>query len=198
MKRAHAAYDVWRQPQRLTPSDNVQRFQSSPHEIFSFSIAPRSSVFTKSRGKESETEGKKNFGDEDHRLGHCLYRLGCKGPVTHANCSTLHFCDVPGAWPIGIGHPCVGCTEQQLAFQVPMHTTVDIERPTPPDTYPPIHAEQGNVGAVATGVAGLVGGALLGAGWMAAKKLGDDPACPRVIRTVRGKGYMFGGDEASS
>ena len=44
-------------------------------------------------------------------------------------------------------------------------------RPTPPDTYPPIHAQQGHVSAVATGVAGLVGGALLGAGWMASKKL---------------------------
>ena len=61
-------------------------------------------------------------------------------------------CGVVGAWPIGIGHPCVGCTEQQLAFRVPIHTTVDIERPTPPDTYPPIAAPGGKVGAVATGV----------------------------------------------
>ena len=85
------------------------------------------------------------FGDEGHRQGYCLYKLGCKGPATHANCSIQHFGEVPGAWPIGIGHPCVGCTEQELAFQVPIHTTVDIERPTPPDTYPPIHAEHGGV-----------------------------------------------------
>jgi hypothetical protein len=52
-----------------------------------------------------------------------------------------------------------------------MHETVDIERPTPPDTYPPIAAEQGGISPVATGVAGLVGGALLGAGYMASKKL---------------------------
>ena len=115
----------------------------------------------------------KQFGDEGHRLGHCLYKMGCKGPATHANCSIQHFGEVPGAWPIGIGHPCVGCTEQKLAFRVPIHTTVDIERPTPPDTYPPIRAEQGGVSAVVTGIAGLVGGALLGGGWMAAKKLGD-------------------------
>jgi hydrogenase small subunit len=113
------------------------------------------------------------FGDEGHKLGYCLYKTGCKGPVTHANCSVQHFGEVPGAWPIGIGHPCVGCTEQKIAFRLPIHTTVDIERPTPPDTYPPIRADQGNVGAVATGVAGAVAGAVIGAGWMAAKKVGD-------------------------
>jgi hydrogenase small subunit len=112
------------------------------------------------------------FGDDGHKQGWCLYKTGCKGPATHANCSVQHFGDVPGAWPIGIGHPCFGCTEQRLAFRVGLHETVDIERPTPPDTYPPIDAPHGKVGAVATGVAGLVGGALVGAGWAASKKAG--------------------------
>jgi len=111
------------------------------------------------------------FGDEDHRLGHCLYKLGCKGPATHANCSIQSFCEIPNCWPVGIGHPCVGCTEQELAFQVPIHTTVDIERPTPPDTYPPIHAEHGRPGPVATAVGGAVVGAALGAAFMHSKKL---------------------------
>ena len=105
--------------------------------------------------------------------------LGCKGPATHANCSVNHFDEVVGAWPIGLGHPCFGCTEQKLAFRVPLHDTVPIDRPTPPDTYPPIHAEQGGVSPVATGVAGLVGGAVVGAAWMAAKKLGDDEPKPQ-------------------
>jgi hydrogenase small subunit len=112
------------------------------------------------------------FGDEGHRLGYCLYKLGCKGPATHASCSVLHFGEIPDAWPIGMGHPCFGCTERELAFRVGLHETVTIERPTPPDTYPPINASQGNIGAIATGVAGLVGGALLGAGYMASRKLG--------------------------
>jgi len=118
------------------------------------------------------------FGDEDHRLGHCLYKLGCKGPATHANCSIQHFCEVPNCWPIGIGHPCVGCTEQELAFQVPIHTTVDIERPTPPDTYPPIHAEHGRPGPVATAVGGAVVGAALGAAFMHSKKLDKETDSP--------------------
>ncbi len=119
------------------------------------------------------------YGDAGHREGWCLYRLGCKGPATHANCSVNHFNEVVGAWPIGLGHPCFGCTEQALAFRVPLHDTVPIDRPTPPDTYPPIHAPQGGVSPIATGVAGLVGGAVVGAAWMAAKKLGDDEPKPK-------------------
>jgi hydrogenase small subunit len=113
------------------------------------------------------------FGDENHRNGYCLYKLGCKGPATHANCSLQNFCEVLGAWPIGTGHPCVGCTEQAMLWRVPIHTTVEIERPMPPDTYPPIHAKQGGTSAVAAGVAGVVAGGLIGAGWMAAKKAND-------------------------
>jgi hypothetical protein len=41
----------------------------------------------------------------------------------------------------------------------------------PPDTYPPIRAAQGKVTPMATGVAGVVGGALLGAGYVASRKL---------------------------
>ncbi len=120
------------------------------------------------------------FGDEGHRQGYCLYKIGCKGPATHANCSRLHFGEVDNAWPIGVGHPCVGCTEQQVLWRMPIHATVEIERPTPPDTYPPIRAQQGHVSAIATGVAGVVGGALIGAGWMASKKLdsGEGEAKP--------------------
>jgi hydrogenase small subunit len=111
------------------------------------------------------------FGDEGHRKGYCLYKLGCKGPVTHANCSVQSFCDVDDAWPIGLGHPCFGCTEQKIAFNVPLHTTVEIERPMPPDTYAPIHARQGGISPVATAVGGAIVGAAAAAGYVASKKL---------------------------
>jgi hydrogenase small subunit len=115
------------------------------------------------------------FGDEGHRQGHCLYKLGCKGPATHASCSVLTFGEMTDTWPIGTGHPCFGCTEQKLAFRKPLHETVEIERPTPPDTYPPIHAEQGKMTPIATGVVGLVAGVALGAGYKLAKSMGENP-----------------------
>src|SRR5512141_906638 len=102
------------------------------------------------------------YGDEGHRNGYCLYKLGCKGPVTHANCSLQHFGEVDGAWPIGVGHPCYGCTEQGVAFTLAMHATVPIERPGPPDTYPPIQPTGRGVSPVATAVGGVVLGALAG------------------------------------
>jgi hydrogenase small subunit len=125
------------------------------------------------------------FGDEGHREGYCLYKLGCKGPMTHANCSTLAFGEVVDCWPIGIGHPCVGCTEQEVAFRIPMHETARIDRPVPPDTYPPIHAEQGRISPAATAVAGVIAGALAGAGYVASRRLDTadgttPPAAPRA------------------
>ncbi len=115
------------------------------------------------------------FGDEGHRQGYCLYKLGCKGPATHANCSVQHFGEVVDAWPIGLGHPCFGCTEQKIGFRMPMHATVEIYRPTPPDTYPPIHATQGTISPVATAVGGAIVGALVAGGYVASKKLSSTP-----------------------
>jgi len=110
------------------------------------------------------------FGDEAHRQGYCLYKLGCKGPATHANCSLNHFVETPGAWPIGIGHPCFGCTEQKLAFRVPLHDTVDVERPTAPGTYPPIHPDHSVVTLAVVGATAAVVGAVAGAGYAATRK----------------------------
>ena len=115
------------------------------------------------------------FGDFGHRQGWCLFHLGCKGPVTHAPCSTRQFNEVIDCWPIGIGAPCYGCTEQAVAFRVPMFQTVKPADVAPPRTYAPISAPEGHVSAVAAGVAGLIGGALLGAGYVASKKLGPPP-----------------------
>lgn len=119
------------------------------------------------------------FGDEGHRQGWCLYKLGCKGPQTHASCPTLPFNDVPGAWPIGIGHPCAGCTEAALAFRVPMHETVEITAPTPSAWPAPMESPvppRSKVDPAATGFAGLVGGVLLGAAWMAGRRLAREDA----------------------
>jgi hydrogenase small subunit len=111
------------------------------------------------------------FGDEGHRNGFCLYKVGCKGPATHANCSINHFNEMVGVWPVGIGAPCFGCTEQGVGFHVPTYSTIDVPRPTAPGTYPGLAAAQGVVSPLATGIAGLVGGALIGAGYVASKKL---------------------------
>ncbi|HTR22391.1 MAG TPA: hydrogenase small subunit [Terriglobales bacterium] len=124
----------------------------------------------------------KQFGDQGHREGWCLYEMGCKGPDTHAGCSTRHFNEMPDVWPIGIGAPCIGCTEKSIAFRVPMFKVIQIHtRATPPETYPAINAPQGIISPLATGLVGLGAGALAGAGYVASRKFStarDDDSVP--------------------
>lgn len=110
------------------------------------------------------------FGDEGHRKGWCLYKLGCKGPVTHANCSTRHFNDVAGVWPIGVGVPCAGCTEKGVVWNISTLQTVPIHLATPPDTYPPVYSAAGKIKVGAAGLVGLVAGAVGGAAWVASQR----------------------------
>jgi hydrogenase (NiFe) small subunit (hydA) len=50
------------------------------------------------------------WGDEAHRQGHCLYKMGCKGPSTSQNCPVVKWNEGTN-WPIGCGHPCTGWAE---------------------------------------------------------------------------------------
>ncbi len=110
------------------------------------------------------------FGDEGHRKGWCLYKLGCKGPVTHASCSTRPFNEIPSCWPIGTGIPCVGCTEKAVVWKMGTFQTVPIHFPTPPDTYPPIYSPIGKVGIGAAALVGALAGAVGGASYVAAQR----------------------------
>jgi hydrogenase small subunit len=121
-----------------------------------------------------------NFGDEGHRKGWCLYKLGCKGPETYANCPAILFGDVgSGAWPVGTGHPCFGCTEQGVGFTKAIHELSELKTVTPPVTYPGIaeNIGQGVTPASAALVAGIAGAAV-GAGAVAVSRMGrgDDSA----------------------
>ena len=48
------------------------------------------------------------WGDNGHRQGWCLYKMGCKGPAATYNCPIVRWNDGTG-WPIGAGHGCVAC-----------------------------------------------------------------------------------------
>ncbi|MGX8717972.1 MAG: hydrogenase small subunit [Desulfovibrio sp.] len=50
-----------------------------------------------------------SFDSEEARAGWCLFKLGCKGPMTYNNCPKALFNDV--SWPVKAGHPCIGCSE---------------------------------------------------------------------------------------
>ncbi|HYN38086.1 MAG TPA: hydrogenase small subunit, partial [Rhodospirillales bacterium] len=116
------------------------------------------------------------FGDAGHRQGWCLYKLGCKGPETWANCPAVLFGDVgSGSWPVGTGHPCFGCTEKGIGFTKPIHSMAEVLTVTPPNAFPRVGEEKGE--GVTTGAAALVGavvGAGVGAGAVLASRMGKD------------------------
>jgi hydrogenase small subunit len=138
------------------------------------------------------------FGDEGHRRGWCLYKLGCKGPETYNNCPAILFGEVGArSWPVGTGCPCFGCSEKGVGFSAPLAAQASLEyftpagapykteeggqvrvgggalRLCPPAAYAPVEAAEGH-GASAASVAVLAGlaGVALGAGAMTAVKLG--------------------------
>jgi hydrogenase small subunit len=118
------------------------------------------------------------FGDLGHRQGWCLYKIGCKGPETNANCPAIGFGDVGfGSWPVGTGHPCFGCTEKETAFRKPIHALADVKTHTPPTAFPTVDGAKGwpadpAAVAITAGIAGLV----IGAGAVAASRMSGVPA----------------------
>ncbi|MBU1690235.1 MAG: hydrogenase small subunit [Gammaproteobacteria bacterium] len=120
------------------------------------------------------------FGDVGHRKGYCLYKLGCKGPETYANCPSILFGDVGNAsWPVGTGHPCIGCTEKGIGFTKPIHALADLKNVVPPLGYPRIVEEQGSGATIASvAVVAAAAGAAVGAAAAMAKNLGQVTVLP--------------------
>ena len=72
------------------------------------------------------------WGDVGAENNWCLYKVGCKGPMTFNNCSIIRYND--GAnWPIGVGRGCIGCSEpdfwDKYAYERPM-ANANIKAPT--------------------------------------------------------------------
>jgi hydrogenase small subunit len=53
------------------------------------------------------------WGDEGHRRGWCLYKMGCKGPVGSFNCPNARWNDQT-SWPVKAGHGCLACASPRF------------------------------------------------------------------------------------
>ena len=51
-----------------------------------------------------------SFDDENARRGYCLYKVGCRGPVTYNSCGISRW-NNGVSYPIQSGHGCIGCSE---------------------------------------------------------------------------------------
>lgn len=72
------------------------------------------------------------WGDEGAKNNFCLYKVGCKGPMTFNNCSIVRYNEGVN-WPIGVGRGCIGCSEpdfwDKYAYERPM-AEANIKAPT--------------------------------------------------------------------
>jgi hydrogenase small subunit len=64
------------------------------------------------RGHFEAGEFVEKYGDEGSRKGYCWYKMGCKGPVTHAPCAINRW-NGRVSWCIHAG-PCTGCSENNF------------------------------------------------------------------------------------
>jgi hydrogenase small subunit len=44
----------------------------------------------------------------------CMYKIGCKGPVTYADCPSRQWCGEHLSWPVKANTPCIGCTSPEF------------------------------------------------------------------------------------
>jgi hydrogenase small subunit len=90
--------------------------------------------------------------DDAARKGYCLYKMGCRGPVTYNACSVTKW-NGNLSYPIQSGHGCIGCSESGFWDNGPFYSQLE--------TFPGfgIEATADKVGMAAT-VATLGGVAL--------------------------------------
>ena len=113
------------------------------------------------RGHFSSGEFVKDWGDEGHRLGWCLYKMGCKGPMSYHNCPTVRFNEGTN-WPIGAGHPCIGCSEPGF-WDLETYEPLELVEFTPPSQYPGIVPPDELITPVGAAIAGGTLGLIVGA-----------------------------------
>ncbi|MFA6442368.1 MAG: hypothetical protein WCV99_08535, partial [Sterolibacterium sp.] len=108
------------------------------------------------------------------------------GPETYANCSTIGFGDAgENNWPVGCGHPCIGCTEKGVGFAKPIHQVAKMLNVAPPLQYPRIVEEQGRAASFASAAAvAAIAGAAAGGAAMLARNLGKSVAGEQPRKTA--------------
>jgi hydrogenase small subunit len=113
------------------------------------------------RGHFDKGEFVREWGDEGHRKGWCLYQMGCKGPVTFHNCPSVRWNDETN-WPVRSGHGCIGCS-QPAFWELGAYNTAEIFDVAPPTTFPPVEQPAQTISPVSAGVISGLAGVAIGA-----------------------------------
>jgi len=88
------------------------------------------------------------FDDANAKEGYCLYKVGCKGPMTYNSCGTIKW-NNGVSYPIQSGHGCIGCSEEDFWDNGPFY-----ERMTNIPGFA-IEGSADTIGKVAAGALGV-------------------------------------------
>lgn len=89
----------------------------------------------------------RTWGDEFAKKGFCLYKMGCKGPLTYNNCNVPGWNEDVGA-PIRSGHGCIGCSEPFFWDRM-----APLEKPIEARVLPGVEKTADSVGYTLAGIA---------------------------------------------
>lgn len=113
------------------------------------------------------------WGDEGHRKGWCLYKMGCKGPITFHNCPAVGY-NENTSWPIKAGHGCIACSEPNF-WELGAYNRADLQKYAPPATYAPVQLPAQKIDPASAGIIGAIAGVAVGAAGVAAYKALSKP-----------------------
>jgi hydrogenase small subunit len=65
-----------------------------------------------------------SFDSQEAKDGYCLYKLGCRGPVTYNACGTMGW-NNGVSFPIKSGAPCIGCSEDNFWDNSPFYERLE-------------------------------------------------------------------------
>ncbi|HVN35856.1 MAG TPA: hydrogenase small subunit [Casimicrobiaceae bacterium] len=93
------------------------------------------------------------FDDAGARMGYCLYKVGCKGPVTYNACSATRW-NEGLSFPIQSGHGCIGCSEDAFWDKGSFYDHLTTIR------APGLGGVEGTADRIGLGVAAVAGAAI--------------------------------------
>jgi hydrogenase small subunit len=122
----------------------------------------------------------RQWGDEGHRRGWCLYYMGCKGPAAYQNCPTVKY-NQGTSWPVQSGHGCIACAAPDFWDQM-----TPFYRRLPQPFGITVETTADKVGLAVTSA--TLGGILVHAVARMLRRKGGPGDKPRQEPTTEGKG----------
>ncbi len=118
------------------------------------------------RGHFDRGEFVKAWDDDGAKKGWCLYKMGCKGPVTYHNCPSVRF-NEGTSWPVKAGHGCIACSEPGF-WDLGIYNTAKIQEFAPPSAYAPVQQPTRTIDPASAAMIGGAAGIAIGAAGAAA------------------------------